>query len=147
MIRLLAAGLTMGLAGAPGLAQETPAPDIAGQWRFMAEIGGDCVFQGEARLTPTADPSFYGCELKARQTCPSTEIDYVVRQSCSAERSGDALAIVSMIETFERGEPTPDYFPDDFALTIRSSNHMSGALLSAGGADPAEFRRALEAVS
>ncbi len=119
-------------------ADETRA-DIAGSWTFRASVAGACSFGGQAYLTPTEDADRYGCELTARQACP--DFEYVVRQSCVARRTGDQLAINSTIEEFLKGEPTPFYFPDNFALSIKSSDRMAGALLWAGNSEPAEFIR------
>ncbi len=149
MIRAL--GLATALAASPAAAQEGAA-DISGTWAFRADIGLGCTFNGEARLTrPSEKGAPYGCELTAEQICTAPDdtivIDFVVRQTCVAERSGDRLEIVSTIDTFVRGAPTPAYFPDDFTLAIKSGERMSGFLISGQSADPAEFYRPNGAVS
>ncbi|MEO0982845.1 MAG: hypothetical protein AAFX03_09370 [Pseudomonadota bacterium] len=140
-MRAAAAILAVVLLGASGEADTAPDKNIAGSWTFRAALYDDCEFNGLMRLRPTDDARTYACELTARQSCPSVDMEFVVRQSCVARRTGDQLAITSTIEEFLVGEPTPAYYPDNFALSIQSSNRMTGALLSAGDSNAAEFIR------
>jgi hypothetical protein len=121
------------------------ASDITGSWTFTANVGEACTFSGVAVLSPTEDKSRYGCELTAKQICGEA-IRFTVRQSCRAVRTGDQLSIQSTIEEFIEGEPTPFYYPDNFALTIQSDNRMVGALVSAS-TYRAIFTRSLEGIS
>ena len=109
-------------------AQETR---IEGSWSFKAWTGDDgCSFTGNAVLAPSdenGNPA--SCELTARQVCSSRE--WVVRQTCTATRRGNRLAIKSTIVEF-LSEPSASYLPDDFLLTIDSSKRMFGALHSYG---------------
>lgn len=121
------------------------ASDITGNWTFIANVEAPCELTGVAQLSATEDPQRYGCELTARQVCGDS-IRFTVRQSCSAVRTGEQLSIQSNIEEFIEGEPTPFYFPDNFALTINSDSRMSGALVSSS-TYRAVFIRSIEGVS
>lgn len=103
---------------------------IDGQWSFKAWTGDGCSFTGNATLIPpesTGEP--YACELTARQIC--TDGEWIVRQTCTATRKGNRVAIKSRITEFI-SEPSADYLPDDFLLTIDTSKRMFGALHSYG---------------
>jgi len=63
-----------------------------------------------------------------------------------AERAGDQLTITSRIEEFLEGEPTPNYWPDNFELTIESGTRMTGDLIS-HGVYASEFARPAEGIS
>ncbi|MEL6257661.1 MAG: hypothetical protein AAFQ67_01200 [Pseudomonadota bacterium] len=121
--------------------------DVTGVWSFEAEIGADCSFVGQAQFTSTVEETVYGCALTARQSCPDIGLDMVVAQDCRAERDGDTLMIVSEIREFLKGDPTPFYYPDNFALEIQSSDRMTGWLLWAENSEPAEFVRDIGAIS
>lgn len=123
---------------------EPDRPSILGSWSFKSWTYDDCDFGGVARFTPGEAPSRYRCELTARQAC--MEVTWVVRQSCVADRTGDRLTIRSSIEEFLQGEPTPLYWPDNFVLTIQSSDRMTGTLVS-HGSHPSEFVRTAEGIS
>lgn len=140
-----------GLAAAATLAATAAFADVAtddvsvlGSWAFVAKTFDACEFSGVARFTSGASPTLHGCELTARQACP--DMTYVVRQSCTARRSGDQLIVRSEIEEFLEGEPTPTYWPDNFILTIKNENRMIGALLS-HGSHAAEFTRTADGIS
>lgn len=151
MARLLKTVQAVALAvlfGAPALADsaEGTNADIVGNWAFQSNTYDGCDFGGVASLTPAEEPNMYECELTARQACPVLNIEWVVRQSCIAERNGDRLTIRSRIEEFLVGEPTESYWPDNFVLTVRSSGHMTGSLVS-HGVHPTEFVRQSEGIS
>ncbi|WP_018146644.1 hypothetical protein [Henriciella marina] len=124
---------------------DTPAT-LAGNWVFEADLHQACTFDGQARLTPTDTKNVFGCELTARQDCPSIDVTYVVQQTCTATVNGDAMTIRSEIQTFLQGEPSAFYTPDSFQLRIQSASRMSGVLV---GADfyPAVWQRADGAIS
>ncbi len=144
MITALASVLALTGLSAPGLAEvsktETDPADvnIAGEWSFVANTGVDCTFSGNALLIETEDPTRFDCELTAVQVCSTST--WQVRQSCAASQVNDSVVIVSEIEEFIQGEPNQGYRPDNFRLTIRSSDLMKGALIS-WGFHLAEFRR------
>lgn len=105
-------------------------PRIEGQWSFEAWTGDGCTFTGTATLVPPVEPDApYGCELTARQVCGVGE--WVVRQTCTAKRKGNRVAIKSQIAEFV-GPQSETYLPDDFLLTIDTSKRMFGALHSYG---------------
>lgn len=107
-------------------------PTLTGNWTFKAWVASDCDFTGVARLgPPAADGSPQTCELTARQACTG-DIAWTVRQSCTATLSGSRLVVRSTIEEFLEGGATPDYWPDNFLLTVESSERMFGALHSYG---------------
>ena len=140
----LAAPAVLGPA-ALGQEGDTP-PALAGNWVFEADLNQACTFDGQARLTPTDTENVFGCELTARQDCPSIDVTYVVQQTCTATVNGDAMTVRSEIQTFLQGEPSAFYTPDSFQLRIQSSSRMGGVLV---GADfyPAIWQRADGAIS
>ncbi|MCI4644278.1 MAG: hypothetical protein MRY64_05795 [Hyphomonadaceae bacterium] len=125
-------------------ASVTSPPDISGNWNFRSYTYDECDFTGTARLRPTEKAGTYSCELTARQACP--EIEWVVRQSCIANRTEDRLIIRSTIEQFINGPETSDYWPDNFILKIRSDDLMTGTLVS-HGSYASEFTRQAEGIS
>jgi len=137
---LIASGLAAIALSGPALAS-----DITGSWTFTANVEEPCTFTGVAVLSASENDGRYGCELTAKQICGET-IRYTVRQSCTAVRTGEQLSIQSEIEEFIEGEPTPFYFPDNFALTIQSDSRMAGALVSSS-TYRAIFTRSLEGIS
>ncbi|NBC20368.1 MAG: hypothetical protein GVY06_04880 [Alphaproteobacteria bacterium] len=141
--RSLACALAALMAGqVPGAAQtpDTRAkqPDLSGSWVFKSWTHDGCDFGGNLHLGPTSEEGSYACELVANQVCPS--VTWRVRQSCTARQSNGQLVINSQIEEFLEGEPSPNYWPDNFILTIRSREHMKGSLIS-HGVHASEFRR------
>ena len=142
MIRLLTAFVFASLLAHPALADS----NIAGQWTFSANVSDDCSFGGTAHLEKTSDTTFIG-ELTARQSCPDLPEDYLVRQDCSASMLGNQLSVRCRIVEFINGFESPFYAPDNFTLTIQSASRMHGALVSAGGVMPAEWKRAEGGIS
>ena len=122
----------------PSQAEAVSDASIIGSWQFSADTNDTCTFTGNMTLSSHEEKDTFGCELTARQACPG--VTYVVRQSCTAFRSGDQLSIVSKIEEFLEGPVTSSYWPDNFSLSIVSGSFMSGALIS-HGTHPAEFWR------
>jgi hypothetical protein len=122
--------------------------DILGSWSFQTKPyrGGECVMTGTMRLSTHKTKGLYACELTAIEMC-SFWGRSVVRQSCEARRFGDQVSIrsevVEMVETKTEGLT---YWPDNFSLTVQSSQRMYGALISAATA-PAEFRRSKDGIS
>lgn len=151
MIRLLAllAGLIVISASARA---EAPAPygdgaySIVGSWSFRSYTDDACDFGGVAHLRAPDESGAYPCELTARQVCPAWNVEWVVRQSCIANRTDDRLVIRSTIEEFIVGEPTPSYWPDNFILKIRPGDLMTGSLIS-HGTHASEFTRQVEGIS
>lgn len=143
---LLAAALIAAapMASADLGAQVSSEPDISGNWAFKSFTYDACEFGGVATLMPTEEDNTYSCELTARQFCPSVE--WVVRQSCVAHRTGDRLVIRSQIEEFITGPETASYWPDNFILKIQSGDRMTGSLIS-HGTHASEFTRQAEGIS
>ncbi|MEO0467304.1 MAG: hypothetical protein AAF216_12245 [Pseudomonadota bacterium] len=121
-----------------------PLAMISGHWAFQSETYDGCNFGGTAYFAPDEHEGELRCELTARQTCIAYE--WVVRQSCTARLSDNRLVVESEIEEFLVGEPSPSYWPDNFILKIRSSERMTGVLVS-HGSHPTEFVRQTPGVS
>lgn len=103
---------------------------IDGQWSIKTWTGDGCSFTGNATLIPPESAEEpYACELTARQIC--TDGEWIVRQTCTATRKGNRVAIKSRITEF-LSEPSEGYLPDDFLLTIDTDKRMFGALHSYG---------------
>lgn len=141
-MRLGALLICASLTGLPAMADA----NIAGHWTFEANLPNECSFGGTAHLEKTDDDRFTG-ELTARQSCPSLPEDYLVRQECDASVLGNQLSIRCRIAEFINGFESPFYYPDNFTLTIESAARMHGALVSAGGASPAEWKRSEGGIS
>lgn len=124
------------------LAQESV---IDGNWIFEADTRSRCTLEGTLQLVPLSDGSAMACEIIARQTCPSRK--FVVSQSCEIERNDTQLIIISTIDEFLEGEPTPRYLPDNFALVIEDSATMVGQLLSGHTSIRAKFWRTNQGIS
>lgn len=120
--------------------------NISGHWTFSARIQETCTFGGTAQLSQNSAES-YVVELTARQSCDYLDEDFLVRQDCQATRLGQQLSIRCTIREFLNGYASPSYFPDNFTLTIASPNRMHGALVSAGGFQPAEWTRSNGGIS
>jgi len=138
-MRLLILVLFVSTLALPPTWAETDA-NIAGRWTFTAKLRIDCSFSGTASLQHDGNGKYSG-ELTARQSCASLEQDYLVRQNCTASKFGNQLSVRCQIAEFINGFESGSYYPDNFTLTIASGKRMHGALLSAGDANPAEWKR------
>lgn len=147
--RLFAVLAVFALAGLPAHAKnESDDVNVLGNWSFQTSPyrSGQCVMTGTMHLSPHPDADRYTCELTAVEMC-SMWGRSVVRQSCSATRFGNQVSIRSTIEEMlESKFEGLVYVPDNFTLTIQSSQRMFGALVSAVTA-PVEFRRATDGIS
>lgn len=141
-MRWLAALLACSLISGPAFADA----NLAGQWTFNANIPEDCTFGGSAFLEKTGETTYRG-ELTARQSCTLLPEDYLVRQDCDASVLGNQLSVRCRIVEFINGFESDFYYPDNFTLTIESDARMYGALVSAGRANPAEWKRAEGGIS
>ena len=104
--------------------------NIAGTWAFEAEVQEDCQFAGTAKLTRTAKPNYYSCEMTVRDVCQGNEA--IVRQSCVVTRDGNDVKVNAVIEEFFL-EPNGNYMPDNFRLTYDpDTGEMAGELDSYG---------------
>ena len=119
-----------------------PAPNIAGAWSFQTapyDADGDgraCSMKGTMTIAPTRTTGDFTCVFTAIETCPWGE--WTAEQTCTAKRNGAKLEITS---TITRVTPaTVNYAPDNWSLTIRTSDLMIGELRSADIAD-VQFRR------
>ncbi|MEO0785646.1 MAG: hypothetical protein AAFY10_08085 [Pseudomonadota bacterium] len=150
--RIVALAALLACLTCPAVAEGPPIEDsavrhsITGSWTFKSYTGDACDFGGVARLSNPTSDGVYDCELTARQVCPVVGVEWVVRQSCIANRTDDRLIIRSTIEEFIVGEPTPAYWPDNFVLKIRSGDLMTGSLVS-HGSHASEFTRQIEGIS
>lgn len=151
MIRLLLL-LSGWLMISAAASSEAPAPGgeeaytIVGSWNFRSFTNDACDFGGVMHLQAPDATGAYPCELTARQVCPVNDVEWVVRQSCIANRTDNRLVIRSTIEEFVVGEPTPSYWPDNFILKIRPGDLMTGSLIS-HGTHASEFTRQVEGIS
>jgi hypothetical protein len=118
----------------PTLANES---DIVGVWKIsVPKLSNSCRIEGEMTVTRIATNK-YACRLDTRETCPGFEGG--AKQSCSAERKGDALSIKSKVISFSWDGGS--YAPDDFEMKIVSPSYMRGQFSSThanGGTDRAE---------
>ncbi|MEO0467303.1 MAG: hypothetical protein AAF216_12240 [Pseudomonadota bacterium] len=126
--------------------------DVLGVWAFQTKPyrDGTCVMTGRMHLSSNSEDGIYDCELTALEKC-SVWGQSLVRQSCTARRFGNQVSVRSNVEeVLERKSEIEgmifNYVPDNFALTVQSSQRMYGALVSAVTA-PVEFRRSDEGVS
>ena len=142
------AGLVVSGAAFAGNDDKPDPSDVLGTWSFQTKPyrQGECLMSGTMYLAPHPEEGQYHCELTAVEVC-SMWGRSVVRQSCKARRFGDQLSVRSEIEEMlESKVEGLIYVPDNFTLTIQSSDRMFGALVSAVTA-PAEFRRANDGIS
>lgn len=146
MIRFMLEGLTALLLAAALIPAAHADANIAGQWTFSANLANECSFGGTAHLEKTSDTTFEG-ELTARQSCDSLPEDFLVRQDCNASVLGNQLSVRCRIVEFINGYESELYAPDNFTLTIESAARMHGALVSAYGVRPAEWKRAEGGIS
>lgn len=131
---------------------ENDPSDILGVWSFQTQPyrDGACRMTGTMHLSHNEEDGVYDCELTALEMC-SLWGQSIVRQSCTARRFGDQVSVRSQIaEVLERKGDIEsmsfNYVPDNFALTVKSSVRMYGALVSAVNAQ-VEFHRSDEGVS
>ena len=128
-------------------ASEDPT-DVLGSWTFQTKPyrEGACLMTGTMNLSSHPEQGVYNCELTAVEVC-SMWGRSVVLQSCQARRFGNQVSIRSEIEQMlEKKFEGLFYVPDNFSLTVQSSDLMYGALVSAATA-PVQFRRAEEGIS
>lgn len=138
---VLALGATAGVVSAQPQARAV-APVITGAWRFQTRpYDGDrdgraCSMRGTMTIVQGRQSSALTCTFVATETCPHGA--WTAEQTCTATRTGDKLEIAS---TIRRVTPsTVNYAPDNWSLTIRTSDLMVGELRSADIAD-VQFRR------
>lgn len=146
MIRTVAIFFTTCLFALSASSQES---DLTGTWNFTANLRIPCEFSGQATLSPNQDrtESDYSCEMTARQYCPSFDIDYTVHQTCKVRNTRGQVWVQATIKEFLKGEDSGSYYPDNFNLSIQSDSEMTGALISAGNARPAVWRRTEGSIS
>jgi hypothetical protein len=144
----LALGLLIAAAATGASAQRRAAPaSILGAWRFetarydVSREGG-CQMTGEMTITTGPDANTYACRFKATESCSWGE--WSAEQTCTARRAGDRVEIESAIVRLHPA--TISYAPDNWSLTIRSSDLMVGELRSADIAN-VQFRRGPAIVS
>ncbi|MEL6257662.1 MAG: hypothetical protein AAFQ67_01205 [Pseudomonadota bacterium] len=146
--RFTLAALSVSLGAALPAAPQSAPQDIIGAWAFETNRyhGGACRLRGTLHLRDNKTADSYACALTAVEECDFDEPS-VVEQSCQAERTGDALTILSTVDAIRQPvDGSLTYYPDNFALTVESPDQMIGFLLSAVEAT-AEFRRTSEAIS
>ncbi len=129
------------LACAGAAIAQPAAPNVLGAWRFETarydvDNGGGCQMTGSMTITRGPSANVYACRFIATETCPWGE--WSAEQTCVATRTGAKLEIESTIVKLTPA--TTSYAPDNWSLTIRSSDLMMGELRSADIAD-VQFRR------
>lgn len=118
------------------------APNIVGAWSFQtAPYDGDrdgqaCSMKGTMTIAPARTAGEFTCTFTAVETCPWGE--WTAEQTCTAKRAGGKLEITSAIRRVTPS--TVNYAPDNWSLTVRSSDLMIGELRSADIAN-VQFRR------
>jgi hypothetical protein len=115
---------------------------VLGAWRFetaeydIAADGRGCRMTGDMTIARGRAANEYACRFVATETCAFGQ--WSAEQTCVARRRGDRLEIESAIVRLTPANTS--YAPDNWSLTIRSSNLMVGELRSADIAN-VEFRR------
>ena len=129
----LAAAVAFAAAASPATAQpQRDAASVLGAWRFDTTRydgadGRSCKMTGTMTIVRGARANAFACTFIATEDC--TWGSWSAQQRCTATRTGDKLEITS---TIVRLTPTNiSYAPDNWALTIRSSDLMVGELHSA----------------
>ena len=108
---------------------------FGGRPLFRRTDGRSCSMKGSMTIVQGRDGQLT-CTFSATETCPFGE--WTAEQTCTAKRTGDTLEIAS---TVRRVTPaTVNYAPDNWKLTIRTSDLMVGELRSADIAN-VQFRR------
>ena len=119
-----------------------PAPVVTGVWSFQTQAydgdrdGRACSMRGTMTIVQGRQPGALNCTFVATETCPNGS--WTAEQSCTATRRGAKLEIASTITRVTPG--TVNYAPDNWSLTIRTSDLMVGELRSADIAG-VQFRR------
>ncbi|MBB35204.1 MAG: hypothetical protein CME88_07410 [Hirschia sp.] len=139
-LRTFAFLLAAGLSSATSLAQstqmdETGTVDISGSWTFeTGKYNSACTIRGRMYIYPKGQDGMHACEFTTFEKCPDLSAE--VKQSCSASViNGDQVVITSEIISIEDQSPFAyGYAPDNWSLTIRSSDEMTGTLESASRA-------------
>jgi hypothetical protein len=141
MIRTAIVLFTLGFGA---LAHAQPTPNILGGWRFETAPydGGVCKMTGTMTIVRGAGPNAFTCTFVATERCGSNE--WSAEQRCTATRTGERLEITSAIVRLT--PPNVTYAPDNWSLTIRSTDLMVGELRSADIAN-VQFRRGPDLVS
>lgn len=137
-MKMLAQSIMFGLAvlgGAVSASAQSDRSNIQGNWTFVTDIGPSCGFEGTAIIAEALDGGLT-CEITAHQACPAdgSGSSALVRQSCTIDRTGNKLTLISTIEEFLGGTVTTGYQPDNFYLLIISSDKMEGYMSSIGEA-------------
>jgi hypothetical protein len=125
-------------------AQPKGEASIAGAWRFETSRyqSGACQMTGSMTIARARGANAYTCAFIATERCRWGE--WSAEQRCTAQRTGDRLEIASTIVRLT--PPGTSYLPDNWSLTIRSSDLMVGELRSADIAG-VQFRRGPALVS
>ena len=116
-------------------------PSVIGAWRFETArydggAGGGCQMSGTMTIARAAAPNTFACTFIATESCGVNR--WSAEQRCTATRSGDKLEITS--EIVRLSPANTSYAPDNWSMSIRSSDLMVGELRSADIAD-VQFRR------
>lgn len=132
------------LCGAALAQPRSEAPSIAGAWGFETAPyqSGSCRMTGAMTIARSRVANEYTCTFIATERC--TWGEWSAEQRCTARRTGDRLEIVSTIVKLT--PPGTSYAPDNWSLTVRSSDLMVGELRSADIAG-VQFRRGPALVS
>lgn len=115
---------------------------ITGAWSFQTQpYDGDrdgraCTMKGSMTIVQGRTGEALTCTFTATETCPFGT--WTAEQTCTAKRTGDKLEITSAVRRVTPN--TVNYAPDNWQLTIRTSDLMVGELRSADIAN-VQFRR------
>lgn len=144
------------------LAQESLSDNLAGEWKLETgkfssnSLIPDCHIEGEIEIARTAIPGTYTCNFVSEQICRQSEdaepyTYYKVRQSCSAQRVSDGVAIHSEVEEiieFHSAFGAGSYLADNFVLRVTKSGlEMLGTQYDEVREVKARFWRDLELTS
>ena len=122
--------------------QRDAATAVTGAWRFetapydIGAGGKTCQMTGSMTIVRGTRANAFACTFIATESCNWGQ--WSAEQRCTATRTGDKLEIESQIVRLT--PPNTSYAPDNWSLTIRSSDLMVGQLRSADIAN-VQFRR------
>ena len=142
---IVAAALALAATSGAVFAQpkgRAPTPVVTGAWSFQTQpYDGDrdgraCSMKGTMTIVRGRTSETLTCRFTATETCSFGE--WTAQQTCTAKRKGAQLEITSAVTRVTPS--TVNYAPDNWILTIRTSDLMIGELRSADVAN-VQFRR------
>jgi hypothetical protein len=125
LARLSALAAALLIAALAATAQPKPAPAVdplVGVWQVeTGRFLGDCQITGTIVFKPTDKPNQFTCRLRATQSCNGV-FDASAEQSCTVQRQGDRVKIISKIAK----STSSAYAPDHFQMRLVSPLLMTG---------------------